>query len=77
MALEEVLASAAGRVLAGGARQRLIRFGDGDLPMQPAVAVELTAASGDHDGTFDSIVPDEAPALRSRGRYGRSSRQAA
>lgn len=45
----------------------------GDVPTQPAVAVELMEASGDRDstdgrdGTLDSIVPDGAPALRSRG----------
>ena len=45
----------------------------GDVPMQPAVAVELMEASGDcastegRDGIFDFIVPDGAPALRSRG----------
>ena len=45
----------------------------GDVPMPPAVAVELMEASGDcdstdrRDGTLDSIVPDGAPVLRSRG----------
>lgn len=45
----------------------------GDVPMKPAVAVELMEASGDGDrtdgrvGTLDSIVPDGAAALRSRG----------
>lgn len=45
----------------------------GDVRMQPAVAVELMEASGDcastdgRVGTLDSIVPDGAPALRSRG----------